>query len=301
MARRSTCATFASLAFLAVAGVAFPIGCGSSGSVVFGLTSELPPGASFTSLDATVIVNGDVVIERTFDGANLRFPIELPVDDVADQGDVSLTLVAKQGERPLLTRSASTLGQAGRRLLYEVKLESECVDVTCDDASTCVEGECVDPFDDALPDYYPGWAGGSGGGRCEPGGDPEVIVGEGQADYHTVDEGEVLQVEAGPQGGYHVWIAARMKNLSQSGSLIDVSGRFPALGYEPQPITVIFTFDPDEGGYCKVYGLRFRIDDEEHPVEALLGQELEVTVTVTDPDADTASSTRTIVLSDDFI
>lgn len=280
-----------------------PLACGSTGGVVFGITSELSPGASFTSMHANISTDGAVLLDQTFDGGELKFPMELDMPDLEDESTIRLELTAFQGDVPIVTRVAQTQAAAGRTMLYEVKIESECVAVACDEGETCVEGQCVDAFTAAadLPDYYSGWAGGSGGGRCEPGGDPTVLVGSGQSDYHEVEDGDVLQVEAGPQGGYHVWVAARMKNISQSGSVTELTGTFVDVDYTPAPMSVIFTFDPDEGGFCKVYGLRFRLDDADHPIETLLGKSLNLTVTVTDQDGDTASSTRTIKLSDDYI
>jgi hypothetical protein len=64
---------------------------------------------------------------------------------------------------------------------------------------------------------------------------------------------------------------------------------------------VVFTFDPDEGGYCKIYGLRFRLDDEAHPIETVLGKELEITVQLTDSDRDVGTGTKTVRLSDAFL
>lgn len=280
-----------------------PLACGSSGRIVFGITSELSPGASFTSMRASVSADGQELLNRRFEGSELSFPMELDLPDLEDGSEMRLAVTAFQGEVPIVSRLADTTAVGGRTLLYEVKLESECVALVCEGDQTCVEGACVDAFTPAadLPDYYPGWAGGSGGGRCEPGGDPTVLVGSGQADYHEVDDGDVLQVEAGPQGGYHVWVAARMKNIAQSGSVTDLSGSFVEIDYSPPPMSVIFTFDPDEGGFCKVYGLRFRLDDEDHPIETLLGKSLQLTVHIRDQDGDEASSTRTIKLSDDYI
>ena len=163
------------------------------------------------------------------------------------------------------------------------------------------------------PGDPPDGGGGSGSGpgssstdvepydRCKPGGEPEVIVGEGQGNYLEIEDGAELQVEAGPQGGYHVWIAARLKNLTASGSVTTVSGSFVDLDYEPSPVSLVFSFDPDEGDYCKIYGLRFRLDDPEHPVESLLGEEVDVTVTITDALGVVESDTKRIVLSDSFI
>ncbi len=137
--------------------------------------------------------------------------------------------------------------------------------------------------------------------RCKPGGEPEVIVGEGQGNYLEIEDGAELQVEAGPQGGYHVWIAARLKNLTASGSVTTVSGSFVNLDYEPAPVSLVFSFDPDEGDYCKIYGLRFRLDDPDHPITELLGEEVDVTVTITDALGVVESDTKRVLLSEAFI
>ncbi|MBK6518265.1 MAG: hypothetical protein IPM79_17975 [Polyangiaceae bacterium] len=291
-------------AVAAVGLAALPGACGEPpGEVVFGVRSELAPGPSFTRLDARVSVNGVEVQSQSFEGAALDFPMELETGELEPETPVSVELVAIQGLVPILTKTGSTTVPRDRRVLLELVLESECVAVECEPGTTCKDGLCVDDFEspDTLPSYDPDWARGTSGGVCEPGGPAEVILGEGQSDFHDVDDGDVLQVEAGPQGGYHVWIAARLKNLTQSGSVTTVSGRFVDLDYEPPPSIVIFTFDPDEGDYCKIYGLRFRIDDEAHPVDSLLGESLELTVSITDQNDETASSTRVVRLSDDFI
>jgi len=278
-------------------------GCAGSAEVVFGVTSELSPGASFTSMDARVTVDGEEVLARSFEGGQLSFPMELAVPNIDDGALVVVELQAMQGTVAIVSRTASTSGVDGRKLLHEVQLESECVAIDCAEGTTCQEGECVDPFVEPadLPDYYPKWAGEAGGDICSPGGEPQVLVGEGQTDYHAIDDLDVLQVEAGPQGGFHVWVAARLKNLHQSGSITAISGRFPELDYEPPPMSLVFTFDPDEGDYCKVYGLRFRLDDPDHPIETLLGQMLELTVEITDSDGKKASSTRSVKMSDDYL
>ena len=46
----------------------------------------------------------------------------------------------------------------------------------------------------------------------------ELFLGTGQTDFSPLNDGQTLQLERGPQGGHHIWIAARMKNLRQSGS-----------------------------------------------------------------------------------
>ncbi len=121
-------------------------------------------------------------------------------------------------------------------------------------------------------------------------------MGEGQADYLPLMDGDTDQVEAGPQGGHHVWVAVRTKNLRQSGSITSITGHFSDLGIDVGPFNVIFTQEVDEGGYCKIYGLRFQLD-QEVDIDTLLGHPLDITVTVTDTDGAVGTGTRDVVLS----
>jgi len=284
-----------------------PLACsGAEGEVVFGVTSEFRAGTQLTRLDAALVVDGELVEERAFEGSTLGFPLEIRAKELDDGVPVEVVLTAFQGGNELLERRASTRAVEGRVVLVTASLDIACAALgapDCDAATTCVEGACVDPFVDpsAAPDYFAGWAGTGSGDRCEPGGAPEVVVGRGQADFLDFDPGTELQVEAGPQGGYHVWIAARLKNLKQSGSLIEVTGRAPSLGIDLPSFLVAFSFDPDEGGWCKIYGLRFRLDDDDTPIESLLGQPVEITVTITDPDGDVGTATKSAVLSTNIL
>ena len=136
---------------------------------------------------------------------------------------------------------------------------------------------------------------------CKPaaGGAP-VVSWRGAGDYLPTMDGDVAQVEAGPQGGHHIWVAIRMKNLHQSGSITSITGHFPDLGIDVGPFNVIFTFEQDEGGFCKLYGLRFQLD-QSNDITAMLGHPLDVTVKVTDPEQDVGIGKRTVVLSKDFL
>ena len=132
------------------------------------------------------------------------------------------------------------------------------------------------------------------------GGPTIVTVGEGQSDYLPTMDGDVAQVEAGPQGGHHIWVAIRVKGLLQSGSITSITGHFPELNLDVGPYQVIFTLDQDEGGYCKLYGLRFQLD-QTTPIDQLLGKTLEMQVKVTDKDGDVGVGKRTVVLSKNFL
>jgi hypothetical protein len=286
------------------------------GTVIVGVTSDLRVGVDLQSLHVVMRAAGSVVKEETLaagsSSAPLKLPAELPFRDLPGGTPVEITIDAfRPGDdtTPLLTRRAATEIVAGKTLLFRVAVDSRCIVApgssapVCNDAETCVAGHCEDPHVDAakLKPYAEDWAAG-GGDVCKPagGGAPTVIVGEGQGDYLPLMDGDTAQVEAGPQGGYHIWVAIRVKNLAQSGSITEITGHFPDLGWDVGPFDVIFTFDPDEGGYCKLYGLRFQLD-QEHDIHTLLGHPLDVHVKVTDPEADVGEGTRSVVLSQDIL
>jgi hypothetical protein len=126
---------------------------------------------------------------------------------------------------------------------------------------------------------------------------PDVVLGQGQSDYLPLADLDTLRVEAGPQGGHHIWMAVRMKNLLRAGSLTRLTAVAPASGTMISPFEVIYTFDPAEGGYCKLFGLRFQLDLDGVDYVALLGQELDVTATISDASGDTGQSSRRLMLS----
>jgi len=303
---------------LLLAGCEVPGTASATGSVIVGLTSELRVPTDIQELHVVMRVNGAVVVDETrgsFQGAAqaLSFPTELPFRglNAGDQVEVDLEAFGGGALRVLLiSRRAATEVVGGQTLLFRVRLEVECApvggeSVSCDAPQTCVTGVCRDAFVDpySLELYSPTWSQASND-VCKPvgGGDPVVIVGKGQSDYLPTEDLEVAQVEAGPQGGHHIWVAIRMKNLRQSGSITSVSGYFPDLDIELSPFNVIFTFDPDEGGYCKLYGLRYQLDGDGHPIETLLGHTLDVKVTVTESkEGGVGVGERTVKLSDTIL
>jgi hypothetical protein len=136
---------------------------------------------------------------------------------------------------------------------------------------------------------------------CKDGGDPEVIVGHGFGDYLPADDGDVAQVEAGPQGGFHIWIGARVKNLLRSGSITEITGSIPDASLDLEEQRLIFTLDPGEGGYCEVHGLRLIVANDSESIGPLLGLGVDVEVSVADPDGDLGVGVRHLVLSQDII
>lgn len=217
-----------------------------------------------------------------------------------------------------MTRTAATKIVRGESLLDRVTLQASCVPpvvgappdggataggLPCADDETCIDGVCKSPYVDPqfLPVYASGWDADQPDPPCKPliGAKPEVVVGEGQADYLPLTDQQTVQVEAGPQGGHHVWIAVRMRNLHRSGSRTVITATCPATGQTVMPYDALFTYDPDEGGWCKLYGLRYQLDLGGVDYTQMLGKELDLAVTVTDTSGDEGVGTKNVTLSTD--
>jgi hypothetical protein len=295
------------------------IGCDESepsGSLVIGVTSDYRAGVDLRRLDVRMTVDGEVLSEQSLTlggGAGATsFPAEFAFEAVPIGSRLAITLAGYESNSVLkLVRHLETDVVATDRRLVRVHLEAICgfappggtptAPLCHEPADTCIGGVCTSPFvpADAQEPYHPGWATVTSDICKEAGdGEPVVLVGRGQSDYLAMEDYELAEVEAGPQGGHHVWVAARMKNLRQSGSITEVGGEIPSLGLSISPLKVIFTFDPDEGGYCKVYGLRFQLDTGGQDVMTMLGKELKVIVTVKDIEEDQGVGERWMTLSD---
>lgn len=248
------------------------------------------------------------------------FPLELPVLGdaqstltVAVDAYSSPTIGAKASEsdgEPVLRNLATTRFVCGKKKLVRLRLEAPCLvggfpgalGPVCSPPQTCREARCVDSTiaEADLEDYTEGWSA-DGPDRCGNDTDPpEVIMGTGQTDYATLEDGATLQAEAGPQGGHHLWIALRMKNLKQAGSTTTLTATQPGGDVKAPVTSFIFSFSADEGGYCKLFGLRYQLDSAETPIARFLGKELDVTVEVRDPRGRSAKSTRRIKVASEL-
>ena len=217
---------------------------------------------------------------------------------------------------PVVVRRAAAHLIPDVKKLLRMQLETRCVTFTapgsslppaptCDAPQTCALGRCVteEIAFDQLEDYEPAWAS-SPPDICRPAnhGPPEVILGSGQTDFAPLADGQTMMLERGPQGGHHIWIAVRMRNLRQSGSPTTLTAKLVDDPTSPiAPAAYVFTFDRDEGNYCKLYGLRFQLDSGASDLGAdykrFLGKKLEVTASVTDSTKTTASSTKVIQIA----
>ena len=315
---RRTCRTLWACGLVGVA-----LGCSSpapvTSSLVVGVSGE-DLRTAFQEVKVTAKVDGQIAKEQSIvRDANgvLPFPSEVVIEGAAGAAvDVTLTGLGTStggSGNVLLTRRATTTMPAEKRLM-RIALDSTCVafggpPIVCDTnaGETCQRGRCAPSAmpASALEPYAADWAVNTPD-ACRPvnAGPPEVILGKGQTDYGTLTPNETLRLERGPQGGHHLWIALRMKNLKQAGSRTAISGVQPGTGLKATPTAFVFTFDTDEGGYCKLYGLRFQVDaggalGEAH--KPFLGKPLDVTVEVTDIAGKKASATQRVQIADKLL
>jgi hypothetical protein len=291
--------------------------------LIVGVQSE-PMGGIAHLLHIVVRVSGVVTRDekiRPPGGSTVGFPQPWEARLTADSDlhapvDVRVDVYGKDGEgaAPLFTRLSSARFVPHHEMLLRVLLESRCIvypaikkakgqapgplsGPTCDASTTCIRGACRNPEvpPTELELFSPNWPT-NAPDVCRPKnpGPPSVQIGTGQTGYTPLAPEQVLVAEAGPQGGHHIWIAVRMKNMKQAGSTTKISAVQPGTGVAIPPSSFAFTFDPDEGSYCKLYGLRYQLDNGGIDYTQFLGKPLDVTSTVVDSNGVTASSTAHI-------
>jgi hypothetical protein len=197
-------------------------------------------------------------------------------------------------DTPVLVRTAETSFVPDQTELLRVIIQGQCLlglpggppgAPTCAAPQTCISGRCQDDTvpPSSLEAYAPGWAN-DAPDVCKPAnaGPPAVQVGTGQTDYLPLTDGQTVQAEQGPQGGHHIWIAVRQQNIKQAGSTTTITSVQPSTGLAGPRMAFVFTFQPDEGNFCKLYGLRYQLDLDGTDYHQFLGQPLDVTVTIAD-------------------
>ncbi|WP_437798610.1 hypothetical protein [Sorangium sp. So ce693] len=283
-------------------------GCGSDADsadalVVVGLTTDMAVGFDIERVESTTKVDG--VVTRTerlsYRRGELSLPAELEVGPARDGAEVELSIAAfRDGEAsPILTRKAATRAAGGRSVLLPVSLDEACCATSCAASATCAAGACVDPFiaPSALDDHDPLWiASASDACKTPSSGAPAVVIGQGQDAFTSLEHGEVVPIEAGPQGGHHVWLALRVTGLRQMGSRLTVEGYFPELEFELLPFTAQVTLHKIGEGRCEIDGVRFQVD-RGLPVETIRGQALDIEISLEDPNGDVGTATQRVVIS----
>lgn len=286
--------------------VLFAAGCGredADAQVVVGLTTDMAVGFDIRRVERTTKVDGVIThAERLSYGEGaLSLPAELLVEPAHDGAEVELSVAAfRDGEAsPIVTRRAATRAASGRRLLLLVSLDEACSAATCEPDATCVAGACVNPFiaPSALADFDPKWiASAPDACKTPSSGAPAVVIGQGESEFAPLQDSEVVSIEAGPQGGHHVWLALRVSGLRQMGSHLKVGGHFPELAYELPPFTSGVTLRKAGKDYCEIYGVRFQVD-QGLSVEAVRGRTLDIEVALEDPNGDVATAMKRVAIA----
>lgn len=215
---------------------------------------------------------------------------------------------------PVLERTATTRLLAGPKRLLRIRLDPRCIPsqyatsstsgAACEETLTCVAGACVSPDveEGGLEVFSPTWTT-VPSDDCRPAapGPPELILGTGQNDYAPLADGESLKLQGGPQGGHHLWMALRMKNLRQLGSMITLTATMVDEPMVIAPFTQVGRFDAAEAGYCKLSGLRYQLDSTGQSYRDLLGKTLMVTADVVDSTGARATSSRRVRVADTIL
>jgi hypothetical protein len=291
----------------------------TTGTVVVGLTTDLrSDDDGFHALRAVQRVDGAVVRDEVWSTSSvelpLRFPAELRFEGLPDRTPVDVRLSAftedVAGADPFLLRLAATRVTAGRVGLLRVPIERDCIPnlrlqgdllaPTCAEPETCVAAACTTPFvaPDRLEEYTPTWAS-SFADACKPldPGPPTVEIGGGEDAYVPVEDGGPMRIERGPQGGLHVWIGVRVRNLHQRGSVTTLSAAVPSLGLELDPMQVALGFDGSPGGTCELHALRYVVASRLSQLDALIGASLRIDAKVVDVTGTVGLARKTVTLT----
>jgi hypothetical protein len=281
-------------------------GCGSEEAgahVVVGLTTDMAVGFDIHHLETIAKVDGVIthIESLSYGEGDLSLPAELLVQPTPDGAEVELSIEAfRDGEAsPVVARRAATRAASGRTLLLPVSLAEACAGVTCAAGASCVEGACVDPFiaPSALADHDPMWiASAPDACKTPSSGDPVVVIGRGESAFAPLEDGEVVSIEAGPQGGHHAWLALHVTGLRQMGSRLTVRGAFPDLAFELYPATSLVTLHKTGEDLCEIYGIRFQVDHG-LSVEAVRGRTLDIEIVLEDPNGDVATAMKRVVIA----
>jgi hypothetical protein len=285
-----------------------------TGTLVVGVTSEFLAGPDLTRLDAEMMVDNVVISDAStqLGGSGDGFPAELTFDDVAGGARLAITL---RGYDPFdelrVVRHMETEAVAGATQLARLRLQTLCRLTTmeelqqgaspgapsCDEiARTCIAGQCADAYmpPSEQQTYSPDWAGVI---DCKPagGGAPEVILGHGPS-FIAAQDYELAEIEAGNQGGHHLWFAARLRNLDHRDARITVGAEIPDLAVSIGPFDSVQSLVDDGSEYCKLPGIFLRVDGDVD-ISALLGLEMRVFFSIEDADGDLASDELWVTMS----
>jgi hypothetical protein len=292
-----------------------PMPAAATGTLVVGVSSEYHAGTELSRLEVEMNVDDVLVSDDSLQlgDPGAEFPLELTFEDAEDGARLAITLRGYDADDVLrVVRHMETEAIAGETRLARVHLQQLCRLTTgsetepsaprCDESTqTCIAGVCGSAYlapSKQVP-YSPDWV----GIDCKPpdAGPAEVTLGFGQTDYAPAQDYDVAQLQAGIQGGHHVWFAARVRNLEARQAAISMTCELPALGKTVGPMPIVSLLVDDGDGYCRLHGIRFQVDVAGEDITTFFGQEMKAAISFEDLDGATASDELWVTLSSDTI
>jgi hypothetical protein len=287
-------------------------------ALVVGIDAESfqSQGMPINELDVVVKVDGLVAANETLSATSVAlFPHEVKLNPPKDKPEALVEIEVIGRDRadtsvpPIVTRLATTHFVKGSTKLAYVFLEVRCntfpllggggpTGPTCTAPTTCIAGKCVSSELPPLIDYRADWAK-NPPSACGTG-TPELIVGQGETALASLADGATVQLEEGPQCGHHLWLALRMKNLAQSGTITTISATQPGSAIAVPATSFPYAWGPSEGGACDLVGLRFQVDNGGAKASDFLGKPLDVKVDLQDKAGHTATAIRHVNIASDM-
>ena len=100
-----------------------------------------------------------------------------------------------------------------------------------------------------------------------------------------------LTLVAGPQGGYHVWIALQTSGIAQYGTAVTMTAALPDGVMRAPPVAAVATLSPDPSGTCSASGLRLVLTEYGPDFCPMRGKTFAITVEAREADGRTTRAT----------
>jgi hypothetical protein len=274
-----------------------------STALVIGLTADsFAPaiGADIADVQLIVTVDGKQVIDKTVKVSTL--PLETKVKGPAGKPNARVDVIARglldfstvpqpRDASEVVVRRASASFVKGQTKLLRVSLDERCASSaplmaggpppilgpSCADSETCSLGRCIDKnVPETKLEAHEGWTTRPPPDECVKPDAATLAVGMGRTFAPFPD---VLPLEAGGQGGYHVWLTIRTTSVGQYATTTKITAKS---GDEEIPSISLRTPYVPETGTCTLNGLRFQLASWGAMLCPLRGKTLDFTVTTTE-------------------
>jgi hypothetical protein len=289
-------------------------------ALILGVQSNLAVGPEVGRVGVVARADGMEIARLDALSPNLSLPLELPLS--APPGTTVDVVVAAYdspyltAEAPSVRRDLRTRVPSPNPHLLRVRLDRECIanaqlagellGPTCAPPTTCVSAECVDTWvaPERLEPYAPDWAQDYADEcRTDTTATPTLEIGAGWTEYEPIADGGVVQVNAGNQGGYHVWISLQSTQFHRAGVITTIEGRVIDLDLPLESYRVAESYAPVGDGRCQLVGFR-----DEMPaafwngkIAPLLGQRVEFVARAVDESGVTVVASKVMRFSEDVI